>query len=328
MRKFFILAAVLVVTLIYSGQLVVYTYDSMTAGLAKKIEPMFEKKYGIDVKFVSFGDAGNIISRVLLEGKKTQADIILGLDQNLLLKAVKEGVLFPYKPKNISRVKKELLYKGGFYAVPYDYGAIAVVYNMETIKNPPKSFGDLLKSEYKRKIVVEDPRTSSTGLAFLLWTVAVYGDNFTEYWKKLKDNLLTVTAGWDEAFEMLESGEADMMVSYLTDSAYSHYYYGSGKYMPSVFKEGMFAQVEYVGICRFTDDLDAAKKFVDFMLSDEVQKLIPLNQWMLPVVNVDLPEVFEKYVPKVEKYVTIDPGKVEKNMERWLKEWERIMVGY
>ncbi|MCD6450206.1 MAG: thiamine ABC transporter substrate-binding protein [Thermotogaceae bacterium] len=327
MRKVAILVLILTAVL-YSAQLVVYTYDSMVSGLAKKIEPLFEEKYGIDVKFVSFGDAGNIISRILLEGKKTQADVILGLDQNLLLKAVERGILFPYKPKNISRVKKELLKKKEDYAVPFDYGAIAIVYNTETIKEPPKSFEDLLKPQYKRRIVVEDPRTSSTGLAFLLWTIAAYGDNFTEYWKKLKDNLLTVTAGWDEAFEMLESGEADMMVSYLTDSAYSHYYYDSGKYAPAVFKEGMFTQVEYVGICRFTDDLDAAKKFVDFMLSEEVQELIPLNQWMLPVVEVKLPEVFEKYVPKVEKYLFLDAEKVEKNLERWLKDWEKIMVGY
>ncbi len=320
--------AVLLLPVLMFGELVVYTYDSMVSGLARKIEPLFEKKYGVDVKFVSFGDAGATLSKVILEGKKTDADVILGLDQNLLLKAKEEGVLFPYKPSRYKEIKKGLLDEE-FFAVPFDYGAIAIVYDSKVIKDPPKSFEDLLKPEFRRKIVVEDPRTSSTGLAFLLWTIGVYGEEgFKEYWQKLKDNLLTVTPGWDEAFEMLENGEADMMVSYLTDAAYSYYYYKSLRYKPAVFKEGMYVQVEYVGICRFTDDLDLAKKFIDFMLSDEVQQLIPLSQWMLPVVKVKLPDVFEKYVPEVDKVVTVDAELVKKNMKRWLKEWEKIVSGY
>ncbi len=326
MRK--VVAFFLIIPILLMGELVVYTYDSMISGLAKKLEPIFEKKYGIDVKFVSFGDAGSTLSKIILEGKKTEADVILGLDQNLLKKAKKAGLLFPFKPSNIERVRKDLLLDKDFFAVPFDYGAIAVVYDSKIIKNPPKSFEDLLKPEFKRKIVVEDPRTSSTGLAFLLWTIGVYGENFKDYWEKFKDNLLTVTPGWDEAFEMLESGEAEMMVSYLTDAAYSYYYYKNLRYKPAVFKEGMYVQIEFVGICRFTDDLEAAKKFIEFMLSDETQKLIPLNQWMLPVTNAQIPDVFKKYVPKIEKTVTLDAETVEKNLERWLKEWEEVVIGY
>jgi len=115
------------------------------------------------------------------------------------------------------------------------------------------------------------------------------------------------------------------MVSYITDAAYSKYYYGTVKYIPAVFEDGMYVQIEYVGICRFTDDLELSKKFVEFMISPEVQKEIPLNQWMLPVTPVDLPEVFKRYVPKVEKIVRMDSEYVEKNIERWLKDWERAI---
>jgi len=241
------------------------------------------------------------------------------------VKAKRAGILMSYRPINWKKIKREFVPKD-FYATPFDFGAIAIVYNTESVKRPPESFDDLLDPRFEKRLVVEDPRTSSTGLAFLLWTIAVYGDDFTSYWKKLKRSILTVTPGWDEAFEMLESGEADMMVSYATDGAYSQYYYGSSKFMPVVMKEGAYVQVEYVGIVKYTDDLELAKRFVEFMLSDRVQKEIPLNQWMFPVVDVKLPEVFEKYTPKLGKILSVDPVKVEENLNKWLKEWTRVMT--
>jgi thiamine transport system substrate-binding protein len=324
MRRFLVIFLISLLTLSFA-EFVVYTYDSMISGLAKEVAPLFEKLYGVKVKFVSFGDAGKTLSRLIIEKEKTKADVILGLDQTLLLKALQADLLIQYKPINYTKIRKDLRPKE-YFATPFDYGSIAVVYNTEKIEDPPRSFEDLLNPKYRRKIVVEDPRTSSTGLSFLLWTIAVYGeDGFKEYWKKLSKNLLTITAGWDEAFEMLENGEADMMVSYLTDGAYSYYYYKSAKFLPTVMKEGMFVQTEYVGIVKYTDDLELAKRFIEFMISDFVQEKIPLNQWMLPVSDVKLPEVFEKYVPKVEKILTLDPNKVSENLDRWIEEWEEAV---
>ncbi len=325
--RFLVISLLISLAMLTFGKLVVYTYDSMISGLAKYIEPMFEAMYGEDVVFMSFGDAGAVLSRLILEGDKTEADIILGLDQNLLLKAEEANLLLPYKPLNWKKIKEEFIPED-FHATPFDFGAIAVVYNSKTLKKPPTSFEDLLNPEYKRKLVVEDPRTSSTGLAFLLWTIAVYGDDFTEYWRKLRNNILTVTPGWDEAFEMLESGEADMMVSYATDEAYSYHYYRSTKFKPVIMKEGAYVQVEYVGIVKYTDDLELAKRFVEFMLSDFVQKEIPLNQWMFPITDVKLPEIFVEHTPKIEKVLSLNPESVQKNLDRWLKEWTKVMTGF
>ena len=321
MRRLLVIALV-IAWLHMLGQLVVYTYDSMVSGLGKDIKKIFEEVYGVEVVMKSFGDAGKMLARLKLEGEKTDADVVLGLDQNLLVKA--RDLLLPYKPLNYEKIRKDLRPKD-FVATPFDYGSIAIVYNTEKIKNPPRSLQNLLKPEYRRKIVVEDPRTSSTGLSFLLWTIAVYGDDFVDYWKKLSENLLTITAGWDEAFEMLESGEADMMVSYLTDGAYSYYYYKSAKFLPTVMEEGMFVQVEYVGIVKYTDQPELAKRFVELMISDLVQREIPLKQWMLPVTDVELPDVFKKYVPKVEKIVSLDPKEISKNLDRWIEEWEEAV---
>lgn len=316
--------AVLMISVLAFSDLIVYTYDSMVSGLAKDIAPVFESIYGEKVKFLSFGDAGKALSRILIEGKKTKADVILGLDQTLLLKAKRYGILMSYRPVNYGLIKESLRPKD-YTATPFDYGSIAIVYNTKTVKDPPRSFEDLLSPRFKRKIVVEDPRTSSTGLSFLLWTVAVYGDEFADYWRKLKDNILTVTSGWDEAFEMLERGEADLMVSYLTDGAYSYYYYKSAKFLPTVMKEGMFVQREYVGIVKYTKKPELAKRFVEIMLSSFVQKKIPLKQWMFPVTDVKLPEVFQKYVPRVNKMIEIDPEKVSKNLDKWINEWEEAL---
>ncbi len=321
MRRLLVIALV-IAWLHMLGQLVVYTYDSMVSGLGKDIKKIFEELYGVEVVMKSFGDAGKMLARLKLEGEKTDADVVLGLDQNLLVKA--RDLLLPYKPLNYEKIRKDLRPQD-FIATPFDYGSIAIVYNTEKIKNPPRSLQDLLKIEYRRRIVVEDPRTSSTGLSFLLWTIAVYGDDFVDYWKKLSENLLTITAGWDEAFEMLESGEADMMVSYLTDGAYSYYYYKSAKFLPTVMEEGMFVQVEYVGIVKYTDQPELAKRFVELMISDLVQREIPLKQWMLPVTDVELPDVFKKYVPKVEKIVSLDPKEISKNLDRWIEEWEEAV---
>ncbi|MBO8160087.1 MAG: thiamine ABC transporter substrate-binding protein [Thermosipho sp. (in: Bacteria)] len=323
MKKFLLVLFVLIAFTSISSELIVYTYDSFVSGIGQKVVPIFEKMYGCKVKLLSYGDAGAVLSRLIAEKDNPRADVIIGLDQGLLSKAIKYDVLDKYKPLNYGLLKYSELMND--YGVPYDFGALAIVYNKETIKNPPKSFEDLLKPEYKRKIVVEDPRTSSTGLSFLLWTIAVYGENYLNFWKQFRENLLNITPGWDEAFEMLESGEADIMVSYVTDGAYSYYYYGNIKYVPIVMSEGAFVQVEYASIVKNAKNKELAKRFLEFILMEEFQKEIPLNQWMLPVTEIEMPEAFN-YVPKIEKTLQI-PATIYDNLEEILKKWSKIVIG-
>ncbi|MDK2885724.1 MAG: thiamine transport system substrate-binding protein [Thermosipho sp. (in: thermotogales)] len=323
MKKVLILIFVLVIILIFSNEITIYTYDSFVSGIGQKVIPIFEKMYGCKVNLLSFGDAGAVLSRLILEKQEPKADVVIGLDQALLEKAIDYDILEKYTPININLLKYKELYNE--YGTPYDYGSIAIVYNKEVVKNPPKSFEDLLKPEYKGKIVVEDPRTSSTGLSFLLWTIAVYKEKYLDFWKKFKNNILSITPGWDEAFEMLESGEADIMVSYATDGAYSFYYYNSIKYVPIILSEGAFVQVEYASIIKNTKNKELAKRFLEFLLMDFFQKEVPLNQWMFPVTNVELPEAF-KYVPEIDKILEIDAS-IYEDLERILKEWAKVVIG-
>lgn len=327
MRKLVLLVLVLLAgVLFFAEDLVVYTYDSFASTIAVKTIPIFEKMYDVKVKVLSFGDAGSVLSRIILEKESPRADVIVGLDQALLKKAVDAGVLEKYQSPKLSNIVLESLKDPSDFGTPYDYGAIAIVYNTESIDKPPTSFEELLNARWKRSLVVEDPRTSSTGLAFLLWTIGVYGEeNFLNYWSRLKDSILTVTPGWDEAFNLLELGEADMMVSYATDGAYSYHEYGVLKYMPIAMQEGAFVQVEYASIVKGAANRDLAEKFIDFLLSEGFQREVPLNQWMYPVVEVEMPEAFE-YALKIDKTVSIDYEIVSEKLDSWLDSWAELMT--
>ncbi len=326
MRKLLFILSLILTMSILAQELVVYTYSSFAAGIAQKVIPIFERQNGVKVRVQSFGDAGNVLARLIIEKGQPKADVVIGLDRPLLRRAISEGLLVPFTPQNISKVKEEKLLDEQGYGTPFDYGAIALVYNTEKIKNPPRSFKELLDERFRKKLVVQDPRTSSTGLSFMLWTVAVFGeDGFAEYWKNLKSNILTITPGWDESFSMLETGEADIMVSYATDGAYSYHEYGSLKYLPVVMEEGAFVQIEYVAIVNGSKNIELAKKFVEFVLSEEFQSQVPLNQWMYPVIETKLPEAY-KYASQIDKVLSFDYTIFDQKGKEWLEKWVQVMI--
>ncbi|MGC9771148.1 thiamine transport system substrate-binding protein [Fervidobacterium changbaicum] len=322
--KLMVALLLLTTVFIFSAELVIYTSDSFAGGIAKVVVPKFERMYKCKVKVVSFGSMGDVLARMIAEKGSPKADVVIGLNPQQLQKAIKEGLLEKYRANN----SKNLVYKGfvNDYGTVYDYGALAMIYNVEKIKNPPKSFKDLLKPEYKGKFVLIDPRTSSTGLTFLMWTIAALGeDGAMDFWKEVKSNVLTFTSGWSAAFKMLETGEADMIVSYATDGAYSMYKYGSIKYMPVIFEEGAYVLEEYAAILKGAKNLALARAFIEFMLTPDFQKEVPLNQWMLPVINIELPDVF-KYVPTIKKILKLDP-KINDRLDEILKKWEKAVIG-
>jgi len=323
-KKFLAMLGIVVIlfSIVFSEELTVYVYESLSwieQGMVQK----FEERYDCEVKVVKLGDAGNVLTRLVLEKKNPRADVIIGLDQSLATKAVEEDLLIPYKPKNIENVKdKTLIFDPEYYVIPYDYGAIAIIYDPEKIQEGLESFEDLTK--YQNSLIIQDPRASSTGQAFLLWTIAVCGNDWKDFWERLKPAILTVSPSWDDSFAKFEIGEAPMMVSYATDSAYSQYYYRSSKYKVFIPKEGAYVQIEGAGIVKGTDNLDLAQEFIEFLLTEDFQKEIPLNQWMFPVIDVELPEVYQHAVVP-EKILTIPAQEISNNLEKWLKEWEALL---
>lgn len=319
MKKALVLILLIVAGVIMGSNLVVYTYDSLLP-LVKIALPIFEEKYGVTVEVRSYGDAGAVLSKVIAEGAKSDVDIVIGIDNILAKRALTEDIFLPYKSENADKISDEsLVFDKSWRLTPYDFGSLAIVYDPEELGTlEMDGLINLTDKKFKKNLIIQDPRTSSTGLAFLVWTYTAHKDDFDEFWRKLKPSILTVTMGWDDAFEKFEAGEAPMMVSYATDGAYSYEYYGETKYKAIIPGNVGYGQIEGAGIVKWTDEETLAKKFIDFILSPEFQSNIPLNQWMFPVVEVQLPKSFE-YAIEPGSLLTIDPDlDVDHLIERWV----------
>ncbi|MBI3310446.1 MAG: thiamine ABC transporter substrate binding subunit, partial [Serratia liquefaciens] len=200
--------------------LTVYTYESFAAdwGPGPAIKKAFEAECECELKFVALEDGVSLLNRLRMEGKNSAADVVLGLDNNLLQAAQQTGL---FAPSDVDTRKLNL--PGGWQDktfVPYDYGYFAFVYNKEKLKNPPKSLHELIDSSQNWKVIYEDPRTSTPGLGLLLWMQKVYGDQAPAAWQKLAKKTVTVTKGWSEAYGLFLKGEGDLVLSYTTSPAY------------------------------------------------------------------------------------------------------------
>ncbi|ASA77778.1 thiamine ABC transporter substrate-binding protein [Thermococcus sp. 5-4] len=307
--------------------LTVYSYDSIEWWM-KEIVPIFEQKYGVKVNLVLIGDAGEVLNRLILEKDNPQADVVVGIDNSYLAKAIDAGILEPYKPANADVIPGWIVEKfdPSYHLTPYDYGFIAINYRKDMVQNPPTSLEDLTKPEWKGKLIIEDPRTSSPGMAFLLWTIAVYGDDWLYYWEKLKENDVQIVEGWSAAWNAFTKGEYPLVLSYATSPAATVYYDNNTNVGAVAFKEGNYLQIEGAGIVKGAKHPELAKKFIEFLISEEAQEKLPLNQWMYPVnKNVQTPEVF-KYAVKIDKPVTVDPNEIENSYDLWLRQWTQLMI--
>ncbi|WP_010477572.1 thiamine ABC transporter substrate-binding protein [Thermococcus zilligii] len=311
--------------------LVVYSYDSFEY-IAGAAFPKFEEKYGVKVKLITVGDAGQLLNRLILERDNPQADVVIGIDNSLAAKAIKAGILEPYKPANIDLVPEWLIEKldPTYHLIPYDYGYIAINYRLDRVSGPPKSLEDLTRPEWKGKLVIEDPRTSSPGAAFLLWTIAVYGDDgYLDYWEKLRENGVVITEGWSDAWygKFMKEGYP-LVLSYSTSPAATVYYENNTNIRAVAFGEGNYLQVEGAGIVKGTKKKALAQKFIEWLLTEDFQGEVPTNQWMYPVnPAVKLPDVYRYAVPLEDiKPVSLDPEYVRGNFDRWIREWVQLMV--
>lgn len=278
----------------------IYTYDSFSGewGAGPAIAQAFEAKTGIHVNYIDCEDGVAILSRAVSEKAAPQADLLLGLDNNLALRAAKEGVLVPYKAADLDKqvssdFVKALNPKEANLLTPYDYSHFAVIFDTLSSYNAPKSLSDLTKPEYEAAFITMDPRTSTPGLGFVAWTVAVFGDDYPKFWEALKPSILTMAPGWSSGYGMFTNGEAPMAVSYVTSPAYHVEYDDTDRFQAQIFDEGHVMQVEGAGLLKGAKNAAAAKVFLDFLISEEAQNLLPIGQWMFPInKNVNLPPCY------------------------------------
>ncbi|HHF3270842.1 TPA: thiamine ABC transporter substrate binding subunit [Vibrio diabolicus] len=305
--------------------LTIYTYDSFAAdwGPGPKIEQAFESKCGCDVNFVALDDGVSILNRLRLEGGNSKADIVLGLDNNLMAEAKKTGLLTEHNVDTANTVLPNGWSDTTF--VPYDYGYFAFVYNKEKLANPPKSMKELVETRDDLKVIYQDPRTSTPGQGLMLWMKSIYGDDVTQAWQKLASKTVTVTKGWSEAYSMFLNGESDLVLSYTTSPAYHLIAENDSKFATANFAEGHYMQVEVAAKVKGAKNSELANQFMNFILSDEFQSAMPTGNWMYPVTDVELPKGFETLsVPN--KSLSFSADEVAKMRKSWIREWQSALT--
>jgi thiamine transport system substrate-binding protein len=271
-------------------ELTVYTYDSFVSdwGPGPAVETAFEEICGCDLKLVGAGDGAALLARIKLEGARSDADVVLGLDTNLTAAAKETGL---FADHSVSADYSLPIEWSDATFVPYDWGYFAFVHNADA--TAPADFKALAASD--KKIVIQDPRSSTPGLGLLMWVKAAYGDEAPMIWQGLADNVVTVTKGWSEAYGLFLEGEADMVLSYTTSPAYHLIAEEDNSKAAAAFDEGHYMQVEVAGKLAATDQPELADQFLAFMVSDAFQSIIPTTNWMYPAVTPSdgLPQGFE-----------------------------------
>ncbi len=303
-----------------SNEVVIYAHDSFTSewGVGPALCEAFEKKTGIKVNMISVGEAAQVLSRAILEKDAPVADVLVGLDNNLYPKVKAADILEAYKPVDGDKViDDELLMEGGWLLVPYDWSSFAMIFDSESGIEAPTCLADLTKDIYRKKIILMDPRTSTPGLGFAAWTLAVYGlDGIEAYWRDLKANILTMAPGWSTGYGLFTEGEAPLVISYTTSPAY-HVAYGEGdKFKALEFTDGHTYQTEGAGLVKNAPNKENGKRFLDFLVSAEAQELVPETQWMYPANNsVEPPESFKAVSAVPAKVLTVDMDELDKAVE-------------
>lgn len=253
------------------------------------IETAFEARCGCDLVYKT----GDLLPRLLLEGEQTEADVAIGFNSDVSKRARESGLFAPHG-LDTSALTLPLEWTDEVF-LPFNYGHTAFVYDTTRIDAPPASFDDLLAAPDDLRLVIQDPRSSISGLALVLWVQAVYGDEAEAAWAALAPKIVTVTRGWSESYGLFTDGEADMVLSYTTSPAYHIVAEEDLTKKAAIFPEGHYFMVETAAKLAGTDNPDLADQFMAFILTEEFQSMIPTSNWSLPAAlpETDWPQAFQ-----------------------------------
>jgi thiamine transport system substrate-binding protein len=309
------------------------THDSFA--VSDGIFDDFTRATGVKVKVLQSGDAGELVSKAVLTAGAPVGDVLYGIDNTFLCRGLAAGIFSPYEAKALGDVPANLRLDPHRRVTPIDVGDVCVNYSKAAYAKgtaAPTSLDDLTNAAYKGQFVTENPETSSPGFAFLLATIAKYGDGWKDYWSKLRANGVQVTSGWSEAYDdAFKGGKGDrsIVTSYNTSPA-AEVVYADPKITEAptaVMNDGCFRQIEFAGILRGTKHAAAAALLVDYLLSTKFQEDIPLNMFVYPANSkAAIPQEFTDYAAKVTSAYTLDPAKIEANRARWSEEWTQIVL--
>ena len=314
--------------------LVVMTHDSFS--ISEEVVFAFEEANHVIVVFLKSGDTGAALNKAILSKDAPLADIFYGVDNTFLSRAIESDIFEPYQSPVLLDIPAKFQLDPQFRALPVDFGDVCINYDKawfaEKSLPVPQNLDDLLKPEYNGLLVVENPATSSPGLAFLLATISKYGeDGYIDYWTALKANGVSVVDGWETAYYTNFSassgkGPQPMVVSYASSPAAEVIYASEPltEAPTASILEGCYRQIEFVGILKGTQNRALAEKFIDYMLSPEFQSDLPLNMFVYPVnPAANLPEEFTKYAQTALQPSSLDPAA---NREAWIQAWTETVI--
>lgn len=319
-------------------ELVVVTHDSFA--VSEEALQEFERAHNAKVQILKSGDAGAALNKAILAGAANPpGDVMFGVDNTFLGRALNADLFAPYKPNGADAIPAPYVLDSQYRLTPIDYGDVCLNYDIAWFKeknlNPPQTLDDLTKPEYKSLLVVENPATSSPGLAFLLATIAQYGaDKYLDYWKQLRANDVAVSEGWEDAYYTKSTwsgkGERPIVVSYATSPA-AEVFFSDDKYTTpptgNVLGDNTcFRQIEFAGVFKNARQPALAQKFLDFLLSARFQADIPTQMFVFPVIpNTKLPD-FYKFAETPKNPAQVSAQDIDANRDAWLKAWTQAVL--
>ena len=316
-------------------ELRVMAYSSFD--ISEAVIAAFEADNDAKVLFLDAGDTGQMVSQAILSKENPQADLLYGVDNTFLSRALEGDIFEAYAAGNLASVPDAYQLDPEHHVTPVDYGDVCLNYNRAYFADSgltvPETLEDLTKPEYESLLVVENPASSSPGLAFLLATIGTFGeDGYLDYWRALRTNDVLVVDSWDTAYYgEFTAGTRPIVVSYATSPAAEVYYSEIPLSEPptgAVVAPGTcFRQIEFVGILKNGRNRDLAEAFLEYVLSEPFQSDIPLHMWVFPV-NEDaaLPDVFAQYAVTADAPAVVSADAIEQNREAWIEAWTDVVL--
>lgn len=309
--------------------LTVYTYDSFQSkwGPGPKLKEAFLKMCECDLKFVNAADAGALLGRLRLEGLKTKADVVVGLDSSTTAEAKALGIFAPIKsPADLTL---PVPIEDGDLFTPIDYGWFSFIVDTSAKDKAPlvTSLEQFISDPaYKGRVLIQDPRSSSVGLGLLMWMHARFADDAPAALKRLSQQVMAVGQGWSDTYSKFTKGESLSVLSYTTSEGYHRDVDKTERYKALVFDDGNYVQVEVAGKVKTTKNAALADSFLSFLVSAEAQKIIARGNWMYPVIDLKegLPTSYQK-IPKAKKSLYLPASQVQSKRKAWTEEWIRLL---
>ena len=313
--------------------LTIITHDSFS--VSEEVVKAFEDANNARIVFLQSGDAGAVLNKAILTKNAPLADVLFGVDNTFLSRALEADIFESYVSSELANIPDEFKLDPSNKVSPVDYGDVCINYDKKYFEENslaiPQSLKELTRPEYANLLVVENPATSSTGLAFLMATVAHFGDGYLDYWRDLKANGVVVVDGWETAYYTNFSassgrGPQPMVVSYGTSPAaeviFAESQLDDAPTASILGPDTCFRQIEFVGILNGTQNRALAEKFVDFMLSKQFQEDMPMQMFVYPVnPNAELPEAFTKYSQAPAQTASLAPDVIAANRDEWIQAW-------